>query len=1489
MTCTLLLLAIAAEPANLAPAAQISTHPALDGQPAALVDGRPGAVAFVVGSEGPGTVTFTWDEPRTIVGVRLLQGSEIYRADAVVVEIALQDPEAFTTTVAEAGQVPVGEPLELRFDPVVARALRIRCTAGEAKGKRAYPCWAEIAVLGVPLPGDTAAAVRLGHPVAAITAAHEPRRRTPLVVAGHPPAILAGAAYAEVAAGLRERLAERLGVAPTIVATVAEAPLGDATVIALGNMTDNELLTRLYFNRYTYEDGLHPGPDGYTVHPVYDPYPWGGQDVIVLGVSAAERAAEAVERLLGLLEGSGAETALPYRWIVEPSRALTDAQREALAAKDPEPSFTAFRESAEAYLKSGEEAHARRAIRALEIMAGIYRAKPQRPVPWPEETTSGAILAAWDAFEEHPLITPAQRQEFVNAFFAFCRGLQPRVSDYAKCDVDPLVSWNHTTFPLLGLYFGGRYFDRYYHLPEAAEWLAKARACFTAQARSWKPQEDADSYLVLTVGHAIDYSLAEWDLRFFEAGLMERYADYVVGIGDQRQWPSGFGDSGWWMSPSLAGGVLPLAYWWTGDPQYLWILDRISGGAWPNPYRRPGVPTPAQRFVGLRVYPLDPQVYRYVQTRPSYNEPVEPCDVNEPAAFDKIVFRGGWDEREPYLVLDGLGRGKHLHYDTGSIIELVWGGERWLIDHDYLIRNTTEHTMLSVLRNGRCERLVPALAALGASAETTELAYSRTTVKDYNGVDWERRLAWIKGAGFVVQDTITAREPGDYDLELTWKTVDRGHQVVRGNTFEAVASPTASQALLTVDDPTASGGRAIVFGSPQSRLVFGVELPAGELQIDTIARGVDGSSDSLWVTIDGGPAVACHIPQGRYGSARAAFESGTPLPKLTLATAGPHAVVVTLRENPPVHLDRIVFLPANGEPVVVEADSAAPPPAAAEAQAARMTIAWPTPLQARVTNHVRQGITVPVSVLHQRRAQRLAAGETVRFLNVITVRGPQVAADRELAPTVDGFAVGGGPPLAGAFGEQSRGAGRVVAEVCLGDLAVGATAIALGDRSLSFQPAVNVRFDAEPERLTIEAAAETTVTPQGCQVAADGGAPGDGPIRLAPGSHRLTLSGLGPLPPPVAAVAPAAAPEAAPPAAGAAPSWATDLGAREPVAVLRYCPQLPAPLLAAAGPISSGLVPDGRVLWTHHAGGPVRDMSLARLTPDGPTTILVGSADTWLYRLGPDGTELGRHQPTGVYFSADHGERPWGVYQSRGVDLDGDGVDEIVTTLASMELQVLDARLNKRWGYFIVGHGCMDMQIVDLDGDGVVEILAGDKYGSVVALEPDGKRRFSSYTSIGDMAFDTGDLDGDGRREVVLGSSTGDLQAVDHTGKVLWRFDNYGYPNHRIRCADLDGDGRAEVLIGSGTAYVYCLAGDGAERWRRRLGFAVNDLAIIGQRVAAGDEDGVVTLLDGSGEPLWRGAAGAAVRKLATWEENGDTWLVSGTSDGRVLAWRLPD
>jgi hypothetical protein len=66
----------------------------------------------------------------------------------------------------------------------------------------------------------------------------------------------------------------------------------DRPLIVLGNFADNPTIERLYYHWYTIVDARFPGPGGYFLQTVHDPY-GSGQNVVVVGASDDEGLARA--------------------------------------------------------------------------------------------------------------------------------------------------------------------------------------------------------------------------------------------------------------------------------------------------------------------------------------------------------------------------------------------------------------------------------------------------------------------------------------------------------------------------------------------------------------------------------------------------------------------------------------------------------------------------------------------------------------------------------------------------------------------------------------------------------------------------------------------------------------------------------------------------------------------------------------------------------------------------------------------------------------------------------------------------------------------------------------------------------------------------------------------------------------------------------------------------------------------------------------------
>ena len=141
------------------------------------------------------------------------------------------------------------------------------------------------------------------------------------------------------------------------------------------------------------------------------------------------------------------------------------------------------------------------------------------------------------------------------------------------------------TFPALGLFFAGRYFQHGYHCLEAQQWLEIARACFTLQSRAAKPWENCNGYGWLVPYHTLRYSLATGDPTYFENSNVRLQADYAILTMDNLGYQVPYGDTGSYQC------------WWTEFPTSVAPRFIIATAAGPGRWKRswPCIPTRAWR------------------------------------------------------------------------------------------------------------------------------------------------------------------------------------------------------------------------------------------------------------------------------------------------------------------------------------------------------------------------------------------------------------------------------------------------------------------------------------------------------------------------------------------------------------------------------------------------------------------------------------------------------------------------------------------------------------------------------------------------------------------------------------------------------------------------------------------------------------------------------------------------------------------------------
>lgn len=154
------------------------------------------------------------------------------------------------------------------------------------------------------------------------------RSPTPIVVPDQPD-------FRELAAHIADALSIRSGYRFPVIPQAQDAepgpPPGEGSAILIGHSMCLPALAHLYDQHYVYCDALYPGPGGYVVRTVHNPF-GDGRNFVVLGGSNFAGVARAVKRFLAEL-GPGPELTLGHRILVQtdalPLKTTPTMQRDA--------------------------------------------------------------------------------------------------------------------------------------------------------------------------------------------------------------------------------------------------------------------------------------------------------------------------------------------------------------------------------------------------------------------------------------------------------------------------------------------------------------------------------------------------------------------------------------------------------------------------------------------------------------------------------------------------------------------------------------------------------------------------------------------------------------------------------------------------------------------------------------------------------------------------------------------------------------------------------------------------------------------------------------------------------------------------------------------------------------------------------------------------------------------------------------------------------
>jgi hypothetical protein len=560
----------------------------------------------------------------------------------------------------------------------------------------------------------------------------------------------------------------------------------DGPVILIGNLADSRCVGELYYRSLCATDLWYPGPGGYEVRTLCNPLGT-GHNVIQIGYSDQSGARAAGGEFLTRVKDP-----LPHLLVLKATRLpMGDQDVERLRSEPlPKAAWQVANEYGhgddKGYLyyltgdaKLGEEYRAHwRAI----IEAGYIRTTK---VPQPHLFSLGRILP-WRLVEHTNLFSSAERLAITRFLYGWAQSDEGFAHVVRSVGGRPVVPrHNHALIPALALAYTADYFATYYpKLPGPEVWRPAAAAVFAPYGPSWKSFCDGLCHgWYLSQPTIMGYALLDPKHSYFQQGGARKAADCAMAVVNNDGWMPSAGDSD--MNQQFPGAVLQMAAAYYRDGRYAFVSEqapvrrRFSDSMFaglPRAFASGVAAKMSDDMVGISVVPVDELIYRVwerapdqaggaVATRPS--APIEQC-------FDKLAVRSGWNLRDDYLLIDGLGGGGHSYDDAAAILDYARLGLSLIIQEDDLVFTAPEHhSAATIVKDGEVP-WIPAFASLeDKRVDQRGNAYVRIRLKDYAGADWVREIHVRRGSCMVVCDTAIAKQPGDFAFEVRCRTPAR--------------------------------------------------------------------------------------------------------------------------------------------------------------------------------------------------------------------------------------------------------------------------------------------------------------------------------------------------------------------------------------------------------------------------------------------------------------------------------------------------------------------------------------------------------------------------------------------------------------------------------------------------------------------------------------------------------------------------------------------
>ena len=1305
-----------------------------------------------------------------------------------------------------------------------------------------------------------------------------------------------------------------------------------SNLIILGNRSTNKAADTLYNLYYTLTDLKYPGPDGFEVRTLHNPF-GDGRNIILLGCSDDEGLGLATRAFIADLNGTH-----PTKGELSVGRLMEIGLGRGVQVPQDLKQFETWEASKgygssgyfgwnciskrmAMYYMTGDPFQAREAIRLafpdaqamkdIDVSDGEMIENKHDPLAGPYHYNAHMMILFWDLIEESPVFTDEERLKVTNAF---ARQLNHRKDEgiYGLTTVPTQVGSRHGQYAAISLYCLGRYFERYY---PADVW----RACVEGPKLSFAPLHktafvdgENDNLFWYNTAHApiLTYMVLSGDREPLKNGVLATLLRGQEAIISGRV-PD-------WALNSAALDFLHKAAYLTDDGRWLRYRERaqmdthvfrLGQSFWPDEKLQPHDPTD---LIGQWTFhPLPKPYWRARGSGLPFSD-----------SFFFGSFRSAQDASGDFVLLSCYNGASRNPYHTFDILELRLNGRTLLQNY---------HNQVLTCADGMVEPVVPMDAALRYADVVGDTAIAVGEVPNAAFCNWRRSLLQRTGRYALIVDDLAFRTDSEnMTVQTTWEPVggawDTKENAIRIGGVGAPTPPAgwlSFRALETACTSNPAGPQDFIRLDGLEIMLLRANKPGAWVEMPfKLAQTTTGEAFVELVNYLDRGTVRLYLDGRRIGAdydsyAAAATTVRLPLGKTTL-TEGTHRLrVETVASH--AGTDKC-FIGLGGVLVRPQGTNAAPTPTGYDLHPSDL------PMAVRSQDGVMMEWRGPVK-----------QGEHRIQFSLLAATGGTPDSAPACVRIADNAAALALPEPALAVVGQYEGVRAEVAVMSAERLV--AKGLTTSEVLTSTRP-VDVNWDFPVGTIAVHTTKEAVVA---LVTGASAGAKVDGKpdrgqlgpdglrlFKLAPGKHVFTgitpdQTRINALLPRLNALLQRGKDErvrllaairvgtgvlARPPSPGQDArgyAWSTSVGGK--VVDTAVMPSPAGTFLAVAeGKTVHVLTADGKELRKLETDGPIR---VLRYWPEAKL-LLVGCTDEkviafdeagnrkWVFvsQMDPAVYEAAKQ----YWFKSAPGlEGIHGLYS--GVFLGGKS-QAFVGSACTLEILDESGQLVKRlpvfWGpghkfQIVAGPGgSLNLLIAREPTDGHALAIINNKTLDPTPRGYDGVPAGHTYVNgWACMSRDhilNVDLYGDGKKEIVsaINGTWNRVTVWSGEGQALYNA-QFGpgdaIPARNMRgldAADLDGDGKLEIVTATSAGLLVALTGKCEKLWSKQLPSPATVLKCAGKAIVVGCENGAVLTFDGKGKMRETGQMTGAPTRV---EVVGGV-VVMGTDKGEVIGFQ---